>query len=117
MSSRKIQKEIKKTKNYLISVDNRLIPCYTNLTKNKEVLKMKWTDFLSQEVYERLCACNTLKSDIPQLVNSKWKLYQETGKDKNGFTKEDALVSVLELLDCNSQSFDLTKDEYNEFIR
>jgi len=39
---------------------------------------------------------------------------KEQGKDKLGFTKEDALISVLELLDCNSQFFDLTTDEYKE---
>ena len=42
---------------------------------------------------------------------------QDAGKDKEGFTKEDALVAVLELLDSNGQDIDLTTDEYNDFCR
>jgi len=76
----------------------------------------KWTDKLSNDVYVRLCYCMTKKSDIQELVNAKWLLYKEIGKDKEGFTKEDALVSVLELLDCNSSYFDLTEEEYDNLI-
>ena len=76
----------------------------------------KWTDKLSNDVYVRLCNCMTKKSDIQELVNAKWLLYKEIGKDKEGFTKEDALVSVLELLDCNSSCFDLTEEEYDNLI-
>lgn len=72
----------------------------------------KWTDHLSDDVYSRLCACRTVKADLTALVNAKWLSYREAGKDKQGFTREDALVAVLELLDCNSCSFDLTADEY-----
>ena len=39
---------------------------------------------------------------------------RDAGKDKEGFTKEDALVEVLELLESNTQGFDLTQDEYSE---
>jgi arsenate reductase-like glutaredoxin family protein len=58
----------------------------------------------------------TKKSDIQELVNAEWLLYKEIGKDKKGFTKEDALVAILELLDCNSLCFDLTKEEYDSLI-
>lgn len=80
---------------------------------------MKWTDFLDPDVYERLGNCRSLKSDIPALVNAKWASLKESGKDKEGFDKEDALVYVLELLDCNGQDFgaDLTTDEYNDLCR
>lgn len=74
----------------------------------------RWTDGLPADVYARLGDCNTVKSDLPILVNTKWNYYKAVGKDKNGFIKEDALVSVLETLDCNGIYIDLTADEYNE---
>lgn len=40
--------------------------------------------------------------------------YQESSKDKQGFTKEDALIAVLEHVECNGCDFELTLDEYNE---
>lgn len=73
-----------------------------------------WLKHLSTDVYTRLCSCRTIQADLQELVNAKWLFYKETGKAEKGFTKEDALVAVLELLDCNSQSFDLTADEYND---
>lgn len=73
----------------------------------------KWTDHLHSEVYIRLCECKTHKSDLPILVNAKWLSYKENGKAEQGFTKEDALIAVLDLLDSNSCSFNLTIDEYN----
>ena len=41
------------------------------------------------------------------------------GKDKQGFTKEDALIQILEWLDVNGQwqLADITVDEYNELKR
>ena len=72
-------------------------------------------DRLPSEVYERLCACRNVKSDIPIMVNVKWQIMKERGFDAKGYTKEDALVSILELLDANSQYYDLTEDEYNEW--
>ena len=36
LSSRKIEKETKRTKYYLICIDNHLLSCYTNLKKAKE---------------------------------------------------------------------------------
>ena len=74
----------------------------------------RWTDYLPEAVYTRLCNCQTLKTDLPVLVSAKWRDYVKAGKDKAGFTKEDALISVLELLDCNSCGIELTKDEYND---
>ena len=74
----------------------------------------RWTDTLQESVYMRLCECRSRKSDIEMLVNAKWLYYKEIGKDKEGFTKEDALISILEHLDCNSQYFDLTEEEYND---
>lgn len=80
-------------------------------------MKAKWTDNLSNDVYDRLCACRTIKADLPELVGAVWAGYQKDGKAARGFTKEDALVFVLELLDCNSCFFDLTKEEYDDLCR
>lgn len=80
-------------------------------------MKKNWIDNLTNEVYERLCHCRTIRADLPELVNVKWLSYKENGKADQGFTKEDALVAVLELLDCNSCYFDLTKEEYEALCR
>ena len=76
-----------------------------------------WLQHLSADVYDRLCSCQTIRADLQVLVNAKWLEYQEAGKADQGFTKEDALVAVLEHLDCNSQYFDLTLDEYDDLCR
>ena len=74
----------------------------------------KWVDYLRDDVRERLGGCCNTKKDLPHLVNTRWKYLQDKGKDKEGFTKEDALVQVLEWLDANGQweLGDLTRDEY-----
>lgn len=76
---------------------------------------MDWLNFLDENTKQRLEECKNFKYDIPKLVNAKWKEMQLNKKDEKGFKKEDALIFVLELLDCNNQFFDLTKEEYNEF--
>lgn len=76
-----------------------------------------WIETLSDGVCNRLMNCRTIKSDLPELVNAKWLWFKEIAKDKKCFTKEDALISVLELLDCNSCYIDLTTDEYNELCK
>ena len=78
---------------------------------------MHWTSYLSSEVSDRLGNCTTIKSDIKELVDAKWRSYKENGKDQRGYTKENALISILEMLDCNSCYFDLSKEEYNELCR
>lgn len=77
----------------------------------------KWTDHLNHDVLNRLANCTSTKADIDALTRAKWANMREHGKDKDGFTKEDALVAVLELLDANGRYFDLTKDEYLELIQ
>ena len=77
---------------------------------------MKWTEYLQADVLGRLNACRTRKRDLENLVNAKWAAMVDAGKDKEGFTKEDALVFVLELLDCNGLCFDLKHSEYNSLI-
>lgn len=72
----------------------------------------KWTDLLEDDVYIRLANCVSLKSDVLPLAQAKWSIM----KHDAGFTKEDALVCVLELLDCNSVEIDLTRDEYDGIL-
>lgn len=80
----------------------------------KKSLKESWTEYLDSDVYQRLANCKSRKSDIEKLVDAKRAYMKKQGKDKENFTKEDSLVSVLELLDSNGQFIDLTKDEYDE---
>ena len=78
---------------------------------------MKWTDKLRLEnpdVYRRLCACNNRREDIPALVNSRWQWMKTKEKYQNGYTKEDALVQIIDWLDMNNQWFDLSQAEWDD---
>lgn len=77
---------------------------------------MYWTDNLPYEVHARLANCKSRREDIPTLTAVKWRWMCDKGMHTKGFTKEDALVSVLELLDCNGQFFDLTADEEADIL-
>lgn len=83
----------------------------------KDYRKTIWKS-LTSECYLRLCECRSIKEDLPQLVNSVWFWWKETGKDKT-HAKADAVVYIMELLDANSQweLADLTTDEFNELSR
>ena len=73
-----------------------------------------WIDTLPEEVYNRLANCRTFKADLPILLSAKWNWI----KDKAGYTKEDCLVDILELLDCNGleDATELTIEEWESFI-
>lgn len=73
----------------------------------------KWTDSLNESVWQRLANCTSIKKDIEPLTQARWNFI----KNKEGYTKEDALIYVLELLDCNSIDVDMTKDEYNSILQ
>ena len=77
--------------------------------------RYKWTWRLKSDVYERLCNCRSKKADILPLTQARWSCMKEQEKYKL-FSKEDALVYILELLDSNSIDCDLTKDEYEEIL-
>lgn len=77
------------------------------------ICEKSWTDKLPADVYIRLCECRSLRSDVEILVNVKWASMVAEGKKDQGFVKEDALVSVLDLLDSNGQFMDLTRGEYD----
>ena len=76
----------------------------------------KWTEYLPEDVYMRLCNCRTRRADLETLVSVKWYAMKEAGRDKEGFTKEDALVQILELCDMNGQFFDLSRAEYDALV-
>ena len=90
---------------------------YPTSRERHEMERKHWTDNLAEDIGTRLANCRTRKEDLPALLNAMWLSYKENGKSEKGFTKEDALVAVLELLDCNSCFFDLTRDEYRELCR
>ena len=71
---------------------------------------------LPSDVYMRLCECRNVREDVKVLVDAKWAWMVKNGKRELGFTKEDALSDVLDLLDSNSQWVDLTRVEYDELI-
>ena len=74
-------------------------------------MKKKWTDYLSEEVYVRLCECRTNKADIPELVESTWKTMEYP------HTKEDALIWIIDLVYMNDCFIELTTEEWDKLIR
>ena len=67
-----------------------LLETYACVLPRKQI-KKNWLDYLPADVCERLGNCITPRRDLQTLVNAKWAWYKDTGKDKEGFTKEDAL--------------------------
>ena len=77
---------------------------------------MNWTKKLPVVVYRRLCECRTRREDLRTLVDVRWADMREAGKEAEGFTKEDALVCILDLLDLNGQwrfGAEMTRAEYD----
>lgn len=76
-----------------------------------------WADSLPKDVYNRLANCCTRKSDLLILLETLWNWAQNTGH-YDGYTKEDHLINILNLLDANGQEFitDLTVDEWTDLI-
>ncbi len=64
---------------------------------------------LDSNVFQRLCECKSLKKDILPLAKCIYK-------NKNMDDKEQALIYVLEHLSCNSQFFDLTREEWDDIV-
>lgn len=77
-----------------------------------------WTELLLDNVYNRLCNCCSRKTDIPILLDARWQWTQDTSRDKQGYTKEDCLIYVLELLDSNGLEdiTDLTSIEWENLL-
>ena len=78
------------------------------------MVSWNWVKNLPVDVQNRLGHCKSRKEDIPILVNTKWSEMVEEGKEEKGYTKEDALIYIMELLDYNGQYFDLTRCEYDD---
>ena len=74
-----------------------------------------WIDALPEEVYNRLANCRTIKADLPILLEAKYSWKKGTIE----YTKEDCLVDILDLLDCNGLGgvTDLTIEEWESLIR
>lgn len=79
---------------------------------------ISWLDYLSYNVRLRLAQCQTTKGDLSMLLDAKWQWAQDTGK-YNGYTKEDILVDILDLLDCNGLDSvtELTQEEWNNLVK
>lgn len=61
---------------------------------------ISWLDYLPYNVRLRLVQCQTTKGDLSILLDAKWQWAQDTGH-YNGYTKDDILTDILDLLDCN----------------
>ena len=91
---------------------------YASLIINKGDSQNKnktWADILPKEVYNRLANCRTIKADLPILLAAKWSWT----RGKAGYTKEDCLVDILDLLGCNGLEAvtDLTIEEWESLAR
>ena len=68
---------------------------------------MKWNN-LTEQQYLRLCECRSKKSDIVPIA----KAYMLERK----YDAERALETTLEHLGANSQFFDLSEDEWTDYL-
>ena len=87
-------------------------------TNNNKTNTVSWLDYLPYNVYMRLAQCQTIKGDLPILLDAKWQWAQDTGH-YNGYTKEDILADILDLLDCNGLDSvtDLTIEEWRNLTK
>ena len=60
-----------------------------------------WTELFLYSVYNRLCNFSSHKADISILLNARWQWVQDTGHDKQGYTKQGCFIHVLELIEGN----------------
>lgn len=79
---------------------------------NNNINTVSWLDYLPHNVYLRLAQCQTTRSDLPILLDAKCQWAQDTG-NYNGYTKDEMLVDILDLLDCNGLGIvtELTTEE------
>lgn len=88
------------------------------MTTNNNINTVSWLDYLPWNVYLRLAQCQTTKDDLPILLNSRCRWVQDTGR-YNGYTKEDILADILDLLDCNGLDSvtELTIEEWRNLVK
>ena len=77
-----------------------------------------WTKHLPYAVCVRFAECHTRKADLPILLEAKWQWAQNTGY-YSCYTKEDFLIEILDLLDCNGLDdvTELTQEEWNNLVK
>lgn len=87
-------------------------------TNNNKTNTISWLDYLPYNVYMRLAQCQTIKGDLPILLDAKLQWTQDTGH-YNGYTKEDILADILDLLDCNGLDSvtELTIEEWRNLTK
>ena len=75
-----------------------------------------WQNYLSEDVYHRLCMCSSTKKDIVPLTNA---FYNHSSKaKKEGWSKEQCLEYILDwVLDWNGGTWDYTEEEYQRWLR
>lgn len=81
-----------------------------NYTMNEST---SWQDHLPNDVFDRLSSCRSLKRDILPMAVAYWNYKL---KNKSGYEPEDALIAILEWVDCNGQDIDFTIDEYKDLL-
>ena len=88
------------------------------MTTNNKNITVSWFDYLSYNVRLRLEQSQTTKGDLPILLYAKWQCAQDTGH-YNGYTKEDILADILNLLDCNDLDSvtELTIEEWRNLTK
>ena len=87
-------------------------------TNNNKTNTVSWLDYLPYNVRLRLAQCQTIKGDLPILLDAKWQWAQDTWH-YNGYTKEDMLADILDLLDCNGLNSvtELTIEEWRNLTK
>lgn len=88
-------------------IDKDLLLCYALLINQRRLTKWKILNHRqncprTMFIIVSVIFC-THKADIPILLDARWQWEQDTSHDKQGYTKEDCLIYVLELLDSNGQ--------------
>lgn len=68
-----------------------------------------WTDLLKGDIRDRLYNCTSKKGDIRPLTEARYTFM----KTAPGYTREQALVDILDYLDSNGRFFDLTGEEWD----
>lgn len=75
--------------------------------------KITWVDRLPENMRTRLAECRTIKADLDTLIRTRWGWMKEHGQGPaKGYTKMDAAIAVMELIDANGQIIDPTVEEW-----
>lgn len=88
------------------------------MTKTNTTKAISWLDYLPYNVRLRLAQCQTTKGDLSILLDARWQWTQDTGH-YNGYTKDDILTDILDLLDCNGLDSvtQLTMEEWRNLTK